>query len=63
VKRVRNGQDRRVVTNSITAEGLRKLEALDQPVNALPIQQFKGLSRQKILELIRTLEILRQRDL
>jgi len=61
VKRSRDGRDRRVVTTSITAEGLRKLNELEEPVNKLPIQQFQGLSRQKILELIETLETLRQR--
>lgn len=61
VKRSRDGQDRRVVTTSITSEGLRKLDELEGPINKLPIQQFQGLSRQKILELIQTLETLRQR--
>ncbi len=61
VNRSRDGRDRRVVTTSITAEGLRKLDELEGPINKIPIQQFQGLSKQKILELIQTLETLRQR--
>jgi DNA-binding MarR family transcriptional regulator len=61
VKRSRDGRDRRLVTTSITAEGLRKLDELEGPINKIPIQQFQGLSKQKILELIQTLETLRQR--
>ena len=60
VKRSRDGRDRRVVTTSITAEGLRKLDELDAPVHKLPLQQFQGLSRKKILELIYSLETIRQ---
>ncbi len=61
VKRSRDGRDRRVVTTSITAEGLRKLDDLEAPVNKLPVQRFQGLSRQEILELIHSLETIRHR--
>ncbi len=59
VKRSRDGRDRRIVTTTITREGLRVLEKLDVQVNERPARQLRGLSRQQILDLIRAMEIIR----
>src|SRR5713101_7855139 len=59
VERERSQQDRRVVVTRITRSGLDVLKSLDEPVKSKLRQQFRGIEKQKIQELIDILETLR----
>ena len=60
IERERETADRRMVTTRITAEGLRLLKALDEPVLALHRAQLGHLSRQQLADLIELLTIARE---
>src|SRR5688572_7600352 len=60
IERERETADRRMVTTRITAEGLRLLKALDEPVLALHRAQLGRLSRQQLADLIELLTIARE---
>ncbi|HXH11891.1 MAG TPA: MarR family transcriptional regulator [Alphaproteobacteria bacterium] len=62
VARTRDQQDRRVVMARITPEGLRLLEALDEPIAAVDRQQFQHLGEQRLRTLIELLELARRRS-
>jgi DNA-binding MarR family transcriptional regulator len=59
VTRSRDEDDRRVVIARITADGLRAVEKLDDPVAALHAQQFTPLSREQRRVLVSLLQQLR----
>jgi DNA-binding MarR family transcriptional regulator len=59
VTRARDQKDRRVVTVRITPEGLRLLEALDQPIAELDRQPLQHLGEQRLRALIQLLELAR----
>ncbi|MEZ6014556.1 MAG: MarR family transcriptional regulator [Planctomycetota bacterium] len=61
VSRERSSEDRRVVTVKLTAEGRRRVDALDEPVLALHEQQVAHLSVREVEELASALERLRTR--
>ena len=61
VQRSRSTTDRRVVMTTITAEGLALLEQLDGPVESLLKQQFKGIGRERLRQLITDLEEIRSK--
>jgi DNA-binding MarR family transcriptional regulator len=56
IARAREAQDRRVVKTRITAEGLRLLNALDQPVRDLHRRQFRRLPGKQLRQLSNLLE-------
>lgn len=62
VTRERSAHDRRVVQVRLTAEGRRRVDALDEPVLALHERQVAHLAPREVEELARTLERLRARD-
>ena len=51
ISRAREAQDRRVVKTRITAEGLRLLEELDQPVHELHRRQLRHLPAKQLRQL------------
>jgi DNA-binding MarR family transcriptional regulator len=51
IARAREAQDRRVVKTRITAEGLRLLGELDQPVHELHRRQFRHLPAKQLRQL------------
>jgi DNA-binding MarR family transcriptional regulator len=57
VERTRDSKDRRVVMTRITAAGLELLENVD--VDQLHSQQLKHIPKQRLKELIETLELIR----
>jgi DNA-binding MarR family transcriptional regulator len=59
IARQRDTADRRVVTARITAEGLRVLKELDQPVADFHRAQFPGLPEARLAQLIELLELAR----
>jgi MarR family transcriptional regulator, organic hydroperoxide resistance regulator len=59
VTRARDQKDRRVVTVRITPEGLRLLEALDQPIAEVDRQPLQHLGEQRLRALIQLLELAR----
>ncbi len=59
VTRTRDQKDRRVVTVRITPEGLRLLEALDQPIAEVDRQPLQHLGEQRLRALIQLLELTR----
>ena len=59
VQRSRSTTDRRVVMTIITPAGLELLATLDQPVETLLKQQFKGIARERLRQLITDLEEIR----
>jgi MarR family transcriptional regulator, organic hydroperoxide resistance regulator len=61
VTRMRDQKDRRVVTVRITPEGLRLLEALDQPIAEVDRQPLQHLGEQRLRTLIKLLELARER--
>ena len=61
VQRMRSTTDRRVVLTTITAAGLELLEKLDAPLDALLRQQFKGISRDRLRQLVSDLEEIRSK--
>jgi len=62
VARTRDQQDRRVVMACITPEGLRLLEALDEPIAEVDRQPLQHLGEQRLRTLIELLELARQRS-
>jgi len=56
ITRQRNTRDRRVVSTRITAEGLRILKELDQPVAGFHRGQFTAMSEARLAQLIDLLE-------
>ncbi len=60
IERERETTDRRMVTTRITADGLRLLKALDEPVLALHRAQLGHLSRQQLGALIELLTLARE---
>jgi DNA-binding MarR family transcriptional regulator len=61
VQRSRSTTDRRVVLTTITPGGLELLAKLDEPVEARLRQQFKGIGRERLRQLIADLEEIRSR--
>jgi DNA-binding MarR family transcriptional regulator len=59
VTRERDEDDRRVVLAHITAEGLRAVEKLDEPIAALHGRQFSPLGREQRRVLVSLLQQLR----
>jgi DNA-binding MarR family transcriptional regulator len=59
--RTRDQKDRRVIMAHITPEGLRLLEALDQPIAEVDRQPLEHLGEQRLRTLIRLLEVARER--
>jgi len=59
VERERSREDRRVVITRITKKGLELVNSLDQPMNAVLKQRFGRLGKEKLRDLIDTLENLR----
>jgi DNA-binding MarR family transcriptional regulator len=59
IERQRDEQDRRFVTARITAEGLRLLDVLDEPMQALHRQQLGPLEPDEVDALITLLERIR----
>lgn len=62
VARTRDEKDRRVVTARITPEGLRLLEALDEPIAEVDRQPLQHLGEQRLRTLIELLELARRRS-
>ena len=60
IARAREAQDRRVVKTRITAEGLRLLSALDQPVRDLHRRQFRHLPAKQLRQLSNLLDRARE---
>jgi DNA-binding MarR family transcriptional regulator len=56
IARAREAQDRRVVKTRITAEGLRLLGELDQPVRDLHRRQFRSLAAKQLRQLSNLLD-------
>ena len=61
VSRARERHDRRVVITRITAQGLKVLKQLDEPINQLHRRQFERLSARKLGLLVRLLGEARER--
>jgi DNA-binding MarR family transcriptional regulator len=59
IARSREIKDRRVVKTRITADGLRILRNLDEPVKNLHRKQFRGLSERQLRQLLLLLEQVR----
>ena len=60
VLRARDRADRRVITVRITAEGLRRLQALDAPVAALLRRQLGHLGARRLRTLSELLQVARE---
>ncbi|MCO5351227.1 MAG: MarR family transcriptional regulator [Bryobacteraceae bacterium] len=60
--RARSDTDRRALRITITPAGLQLLATLDQPVRDLHRAQFSALSERRLLDLIRTLNLLTPGD-
>lgn len=61
VQRARSLTDRRVVMTTITRAGLDLLARLDEPLESLLKQQFKGIGRARLTQLVADLEEIRTR--
>jgi DNA-binding MarR family transcriptional regulator len=61
VSRERNAGDRRIVTVKLTAEGRRRVDALDEPVLALHERQVEHMPASDLEQLAEILERLRTR--
>ena len=61
VVRSRQRQDRRVIITRISAAGLEVLAQLDKPASELSKACLRHLGKQRLQELIRLLEIVRER--
>jgi len=59
ITRVRSTEDRRIVLTRITREGLKMIDALDEPIRQLHRQQLSHLSRQQLQRLVDDLELAR----
>jgi len=62
IARQRQKDDRRVIKTRITAEGLRLLKRLDQPVHDLHERQFRHMSAPRLKQLAELLEELAKRE-
>lgn len=60
IARAREAQDRRVVKTRITAEGLRLLEELDQPVHELHRRQWRHFPAKQLRQLSNLLDRARE---
>ncbi len=60
VRRERERSDRRVVKTRITAEGLRILRELDEPIASLHRRQLRHMDRRRLRLLVRLLEQARE---
>ena len=61
ISRAREKEDRRVVKTRITAEGLRLLAELDEPVRQTHRQQFRHMREVQLRRLLALLESARER--
>ena len=61
VQRARSLTDRRVVMTTITPAGLQLLARLDEPLASLLKQQFKGIGKARLTQLVADLEEIRSR--
>jgi len=61
VQRARSVTDRRVVMTTITPLGLELLARLDGPLESLLKQQFKGIGKARLTQLVADLEEIRTR--
>ena len=61
IARERDAQDRRFVTTTITAEGLRVLAELEEPIQTLHRRQFAALDEAEVRRLIELLGIVREK--
>jgi DNA-binding MarR family transcriptional regulator len=59
VQRERSRDDRRVVITRITKSGLELVNSLDEPIKTLAREQFRGIAKEKIQQLIDILETVR----
>jgi len=59
IARERGTRDRRVVTTTITEEGLKVLKQLDKPVQDLGLALVHGLSRPQMQQLVELLDLAR----
>jgi DNA-binding MarR family transcriptional regulator len=62
IARVRSSQDRRVVVNRISPQGLELLSILDAEARRIPKQALGHLSDKELLQLIDLLEKARERE-
>ena len=62
VRRTRERSDRRVVISRITAQGLRMLQQLDEPISLLHRRQFRNVPARRLRLLVSLLEQARERD-
>ena len=60
VERKRSSQDRRIVITRITRTGMALVNSLDEPLKALLKQHVGHVGKEKLEQLIDTLEILRK---
>lgn len=62
ITRERQKVDRRVIKTRITAEGLKLLKRLDQPVHDLHKEQFRRLSAARLKQLAELLDVVGRRE-
>ena len=62
ITRQRQKDDRRVIKTRITAEGLKLLKKLDQPVHDLHEKQFRHMSAPRLKQLAELLEEVAKRE-
>jgi DNA-binding MarR family transcriptional regulator len=62
INRERQTDDRRVIKTRITAEGLKHLKKLDQPVHELHQSQFRHMSAAKLKQLRELLDEIGKRE-
>lgn len=60
VRRARERTDRRIITTRITADGLKLLKRLDEPVARLHREQLGPVGEKKLRALLRLLKVLRR---
>ncbi|MGA2435635.1 MAG: MarR family transcriptional regulator [Bryobacteraceae bacterium] len=61
IERSRGTKDRRLVSTTITKQGLAMLKGLDAPVDALHARELEGFSKQRLRELTADMEQIRKR--
>lgn len=61
IDRQRSSDDRRLVTTRITAEGLRLLRQLDQPISDVHKRQLGHMSEQRLHTLVELLSVAREK--
>ncbi|MGA3346908.1 MAG: MarR family transcriptional regulator [Terracidiphilus sp.] len=62
IRQRRDAQDRRSVWTEISQAGLRLLKEMDPVILRLPVDLMAGLDRAELAELIRLLELARERN-